>query len=73
MTWLDSDGKFNILCWVSILEIIMFRMKPPYSKTKYNLLLLLYIQLLLDLLQSFQNRYLLQLFCFCILKYFFLF
>ncbi len=27
MTWLDSDGKYNILCWVSIFEIIpMFRM-----------------------------------------------
>ncbi len=26
MTWLDSDGKYHILCWVSIFEIItMFR------------------------------------------------
>ena len=34
MTWLDSDGKYHILCWVSILEIItMFRMKPSYLKT----------------------------------------
>ncbi len=33
MTWLDSDGKYHILCWVSILEIItMFRMKPSYLK-----------------------------------------
>ncbi len=36
MTWLDSDGKYHILCWVSILEIItMFRMKPSYLKTLY--------------------------------------
>ncbi len=34
MTWLDSDGKYHILYWVSILEIItMFRMKPSYLKT----------------------------------------
>ncbi len=34
MIWLDSDGKCNILCWVSILNIItMFRMKPSYLKT----------------------------------------
>ncbi len=33
MTWLDSDGKYHILCWVSILKIItMFRMKPSYLK-----------------------------------------
>ncbi len=33
MTWLDSDGKYHILCWVSILEIItMFGMKPSYLK-----------------------------------------
>ncbi len=32
MTWLDSDGKYNVLCWVSIL-ITMFRMKPSYLKT----------------------------------------
>ncbi len=33
MTWLDSDDKYNILCWVSILEIItMFRMKSSYLK-----------------------------------------
>ncbi len=44
MTWLDSDGKYHILCcykyhiymYVSILEIItMFRMKPSYLKTWY--------------------------------------
>ncbi len=34
MTWLDSDGKYHILCWVSILKIItIFRMKQPYLKT----------------------------------------
>ncbi len=34
MTWLHSDGKYDILCRVSILEIItMFRMKLSYLKT----------------------------------------
>ncbi len=32
MTWLDSDGKYIVLFWVSIL-ITMFRMKPSYLKT----------------------------------------
>ncbi len=33
MTWLNSDDKYHILCWMSILEIItMFRMKPTYLK-----------------------------------------
>ncbi len=32
----------------------------------------MHIQLLLDLPQYFQNRYLLQLFCLCILKYIFI-
>ncbi len=52
MTRLDSDGKYHILCQVSILEIItMFRIKPSYLEKndindinhiiKYNLLLLL--------------------------------
>ncbi len=70
MTWLDSDGKYNIVCWVSILEIFtMFRMKPSYLKHdihqniyKYNLLLLLhiYIKLLVDLIQYINNLYLLK-------------
>ncbi len=48
VTWLDSDGKYHILCWGSILEIVtMFRIKPSYLKKhdiyhiiQYNLLLI---------------------------------
>ncbi len=32
--WLDLNGKYQMLCLVSILEIIsIFRMKPSYLKT----------------------------------------
>ncbi len=37
MTWLDIDGQFDLLSWVSTLEIItIFIMKPSYLK-KYDM------------------------------------
>jgi len=36
MTWLDSNGKYHILSWMSTLEIItIFMMKPSYLIIAY--------------------------------------